>query len=73
MSEFVNVMITESLTTPYKVLTVGFRPNGNQLYIQKIDFLVSIHQGSIDGSIDLNVETRDDIKALLRIFTTSGG
>lgn len=69
MSEFVDVMITESLTTPYKVLTVGFRPNGNQLYIQKVDFLVSIHQ----GSIDLNVETREDITGLLRMLTTSGG
>ena len=56
MNEFVDVMITKSLTTAYKVLTVGFRPNGNQVYIEKVDFLVRIQQ----GFIDLTVETREE-------------
>ena len=69
MNEFVDVMITKSLTTAYKVLTVGFRQNGNQVYIEKVDFLVRIQQ----GFIDLTVETREDITGLLRMLTNSGG
>jgi hypothetical protein len=42
-----------SVTTLYKVLTVGFRQNGNRFCIEKVDFLVSIHQ----GFIGLDVET----------------
>ena len=55
MNEFVDVMITKPLTTAYKVLTVGFRQNGNQVYIEKVDFLVRIQQ----GFIDLTGETRE--------------
>jgi hypothetical protein len=58
-----------SVKTLYKVLTVGFRQNGNRFCIEKVDFLVSSHQ----GFIGLDVETRDAIKGLLRMLTTSGG
>ena len=69
MNEFVDVMITKSLTTAYKVLTVGFRQNGNQFYIEKVDFLVNIHQ----GFMGFHVGTRGVIKGLLRRLTIPGG